>query len=52
MTRRVNASVKWMLSFGAPLPEVGRQAASSNPPELREAAMSLFLKQLAPEASK
>jgi HEAT repeat protein len=45
-------SVKWMLSYGAPVPEVGRPAASSNPPELREAAIALYLKQLSPEASK
>jgi hypothetical protein len=45
-------SAGWMLTYDAPLPEVGQSAVPANRADLRRFALDLYVKNLAPDADR
>jgi hypothetical protein len=45
-------SAGWMLTYGAPLPEIGQSPAAAANPELRRYALDLYLRGLSPDADR
>jgi hypothetical protein len=45
-------SVSWLLTYDTPVPEIGQDPWPQSRPELRRAALDLFLKNLSPDADR